>query len=63
VNAFTNRRTMLRGALTSALTAGAAASVAAVPAMAAAEPPDPVFACIEVLEAATAHLDDLRGYQ
>jgi hypothetical protein len=58
MNAFTDRRTMLRGL--SALTTGAAASVASIPAIAAAEPPDPVFAAIEALNAATGHIDDLR---
>jgi hypothetical protein len=56
MNAFTDRRTMLRVVLS----AGAAA-VAAIPAVAAAETPDPVFAAIEALKAATAHIDDLRG--
>ena len=56
MNASTDRRSMLL----SAITAGAAATVAAIPAMAAAETPDPVFAAIEVLSAATAHIDDLR---
>ena len=55
----TDRRTMLRGL--GALTAGAAAAVAAIPAVAAAETPDPVFARIEPLNAATAHIDDIRG--
>ena len=36
------------------------ATVAAIPAVTDAETPDPVFACIEALNAATAHLDDLR---
>jgi hypothetical protein len=52
----TDRRTMLRGVLS----AGAAATVAAIPAVATAETPDPVFACIETLKAATARIDDLR---
>jgi hypothetical protein len=56
MNAFTDRRTMLRGL--GALTAGAAATVAAIPAAAA---PDPVFAAIGVLNAATAHIDNIRG--
>jgi hypothetical protein len=56
MNAFTDRRTMLRGVLS----AGAAATVAAIPAVVAAEPADPVFARIKALNAATAHIDDLR---
>ena len=56
MNAIPDRRGVLLGALT----AGAAATVAAIPAMAAAETPDPVFAAIEALKAATAHIDDLR---
>jgi phosphoribosylcarboxyaminoimidazole (NCAIR) mutase len=40
MNAIPNRRGLLLGALT----AGAAASAAAIPAMAAAATPDPVFA-------------------
>jgi hypothetical protein len=58
MNAFTDRRTMLCGL--GALTAGVAATVTAIPAMAAAETPDPVFAAIEALNAATAHIDDIR---
>jgi Family of unknown function (DUF6328) len=57
VNAFTDRRAMLRGL--GALTAGAAA-VAAMPAVATAETPDPVFARIEALNAATARIDEIR---
>jgi hypothetical protein len=57
MNALTDRRSMLCGL--GALTAGAAAT-AAIPAVAAAETPDPVFAAIEVLNAATAHIDDIR---
>jgi hypothetical protein len=45
------------GLLLSALTAGAAATGAAIPA---AETPDLVFARIEALNAATAHIDDIR---
>jgi len=56
MNAFTDRRTMLRVVLS----AGAAATVAAIPTVATAETPDPVFAAIEALNAATAHIDDLR---
>ncbi len=55
-SAATNRRRLLLGALT----AGAAATVAAIPAMAATEQPDPVLARIEALNAATAHFDDIR---
>jgi hypothetical protein len=43
-----------------AFTASVAAPVTAIPAMAAAETPDPVFAAIEALNAATAHIDDIR---
>jgi hypothetical protein len=57
MNALTDRRAMMRGLLT----AGAVASVAAIPSIAAAETPDPVFARIKALEAATARIDDLRG--
>jgi hypothetical protein len=52
MNAFTDRRSILRGALT----AGAAATVAALPAMAATEPPDSVFALLQVHKAAWARL-------
>jgi phosphoribosylcarboxyaminoimidazole (NCAIR) mutase len=58
MNAFTDRRTVLRGL--GVITAGAAATVASFPAIAAAETPDPVFARIEALNAATAHLDEIR---
>jgi hypothetical protein len=51
-----NRRRLLLGALT----AGAAATVAAIPAVVAGETPDPVFATIEALNAATAHIDKIR---
>jgi hypothetical protein len=51
-----NRRRLLLGALT----AGAGAAVTAIPAMAAAETPDPVFARLEALNAATAHIDEIR---
>jgi hypothetical protein len=50
---------MLRGL--GVLSAGAATSVAAIPVIAAAETPDPVFARIEALNAATAHIDDIRN--
>jgi hypothetical protein len=56
MNAIPNRRGLLLGAVT----AGAAASVAAIPAIAAAETPDPIFARIEALNAATAHIDEIR---
>jgi hypothetical protein len=52
VIAFTNRRSMLL----SALTAGAAASVAAIPAIAATYPPDPVFGLVEAHKLAWARL-------
>jgi hypothetical protein len=57
MNAMTDRRSMLRGALT----AGAATTVAIVPAMAAAECPDPIFGAIEALKAAQARIDGLRN--
>jgi hypothetical protein len=56
MNAISNRRGLLLGALT----AGAAATVAAMPVIAATETPDPVFAAIEALRAATARIDALR---
>jgi hypothetical protein len=52
MNAFTDRRSLLRGALS----AGAAATVAAMPAIVAAETSDPVFALIEAHKAAWARL-------
>ena len=52
MNAIPNRR----GLLLAALTAGAAASVAAVPAMAPAEPPDPALALLQAHKAAWARL-------
>ncbi len=52
MNAFTDRRSILRGALT----AGAAATVAAIPAIAVAEPPDPVFGLVEAHKVAWARL-------
>jgi hypothetical protein len=51
MNAFTDRRSILRGALS----AGAAATVAAMPAIVAAETSDPVFALIEAHKAAFRH--------
>jgi hypothetical protein len=51
MNAFTDRRAMLRGALT----AGAAATVVAMPAIVAAETSDPVLALIEAHKAAFRH--------
>jgi hypothetical protein len=59
MNAFTDRRAMLRGL--GALTAGAAASVAAISPVAAAEPPDPVFGLLEAHKAAWARLLDLEN--
>jgi hypothetical protein len=55
MNAFTDRRSMLLGTIT----AGAAATVAAIPAMAAAELADDVFAALEAHKAAWARLDGL----
>jgi hypothetical protein len=52
MNAIPNRRGLLLGALT----AGAAASVAAIPAITAAEPRDPVLALVEVHKAAWTRL-------
>jgi hypothetical protein len=51
MNAIPNRRGLLLGALT----AGAAATVAAMPAIVAAETSDPVFALIEAHKAAFRH--------
>lgn len=59
MNAFTDRRTMLRGL--GALTAGAVATVAAIPAIAAAKQPDPIFGVIDALKAAEARIDEIRG--
>jgi hypothetical protein len=56
MNASIDRRWMLRGILTGALTAGAAASVAATPAISATEAPDPVFGLLEAHKAAWARL-------
>jgi hypothetical protein len=47
MNTFTDRRSLLRGALTT----GAAASVAAMPAISATEAPDPVFGFLEAHKA------------
>jgi hypothetical protein len=52
MNAIPNRRGLLLGALT----AGAAASVAAISPITAADPPDPVFALLEAHKAAWARL-------
>jgi hypothetical protein len=52
MNVIPNRRGLLLGALT----AGAAASVAAIPAIVDAEPPDPVLALVEAHKAAWARL-------
>jgi hypothetical protein len=57
MNAIPNRR----GLLLAALTAGAAASVAAVPAMAPAEPPDPALALLQAHRAAWARLLETEG--
>jgi hypothetical protein len=57
MNAIPNRRGLLLGALT----ASAASTWRPFRRWAAAEPPDPVFAAIEALTAATTHIDDLRG--
>ena len=56
MNAIPNRRGLLLGALT----AGAAASVAAVQAIGAAQTPDPVFGVIEALKAAEARIEEIR---
>jgi len=50
MNALPNRRGLILGALT----AGAAATVAALPTIASAETPDPIFGVIEALKAAEA---------
>jgi hypothetical protein len=60
VSASTNRRSLLRGVLSGALTAGAGASVAAIPVLAAAEGPDPIFGVIEARKAAEHRIDELR---
>jgi hypothetical protein len=56
MNASIDRRWMLRGILTGALTAGAAATVAAILAIAATYPPDPVFGLVEAHKLAWARL-------
>jgi hypothetical protein len=57
MNATTDRRRLLLGALT----AGAAATVAAIPAVAAAETPDAVFALLEAHKAAWARFEEIDG--
>jgi hypothetical protein len=57
MNAIPNRRGLLLGALT----AGAAASALAIPAISAAQPPDPVLALIEAHKSAWASLLRLEG--
>jgi hypothetical protein len=57
VNAIPNRRGLLLGALT----AGAAAPLAAIPAIAAAEPADPAFGLVEAHKAAWARLLQTEG--
>jgi hypothetical protein len=52
MNAFPSRRGLLLGALT----AGAAATVASIPTIAAAEPPDPVLGLLQAHKAAWARL-------
>jgi hypothetical protein len=54
MNALSDRRTMLRRL--GVLTAGAAASAVAIPAIAAAAEPDPVFRLLEAHKAAWARL-------
>jgi hypothetical protein len=49
-----------RGLLLGALTAGAAVSVATIPAIAAAEPPDPVFGLLQAHKAAWARLLEIE---
>jgi hypothetical protein len=56
MNAFTDRRAMLRGALT----AGAAATVAAMPSIAAASTPDPVLGLVEAHKSAWARLLEIE---
>jgi hypothetical protein len=56
MNAFTDRRAMLRGALT----AGAAATVAAMPAIAAASTPDPVLGLVEAHKSAWSRLLEIE---
>jgi hypothetical protein len=57
MNTIPNRRGLLLGALT----AGAAASVTAIPAVAAAETPDAVFALLEAHRAAWARFEKQDG--
>jgi hypothetical protein len=57
MNEIPNRRGLLLGALS----AGAAASVAAIPAIAAAETPDPAFGLVEAHKAAWARLLETEG--
>jgi hypothetical protein len=61
MNAFTDRRTMLCGL--GVLTAGATASVAAIPAIAAAAPPDPVLGLVEAHKAAWARLLETEDHE
>jgi hypothetical protein len=57
MNEIPNRRGLLLGALS----AGAAASVAAIPAIATAETPDPAFGLVEAHKAAWARLLETEG--
>jgi hypothetical protein len=57
MNAIPNRRGLLLGALT----AGAAASVAAMPSIAAASTPDPVLGLVEAHKVAWARFEELDG--
>jgi hypothetical protein len=57
MNAISNRRGLLLGAFT----AGAAATVAAIPAIAAAETPDPVFGLVEAHKANWTRFMELDG--
>jgi hypothetical protein len=56
MNAIPNRRGLLLGALT----AGAAASVAAIPAIATSDASAPIFGLIDALKTAEACIDNLR---
>jgi hypothetical protein len=56
MNAIPNRRGLLLGVIS----AGAVATVGAMPTIAAAEAPDPVFGRIEALKTAEARIDGLR---
>jgi hypothetical protein len=56
MNAIPNRRGLLLGAIT----VGAAASVAVIPAIAAAETPDPILGLVEAHKAAWARSSSLR---